>query len=148
MVVTKAGVQFENHSLVKFSTRIPKLNKEEGERMSNVLIHCKAEARLECCSQFPKQVPATEEADPLQTNVTQVLPSQLDDQLFQDIGCIFRGGEPGKDNATISRHERRQLKRLLKMYLPGCCFQCDVTEESPKDAFIAILRSLSGRSDQ
>ena len=94
-MLVKAGEQFENHRLVKFPTRIPKLNKEERERMMKVLIHCKAEARVECFSSFPKQVPATEEAGPLQTNVTQVkagtlqtknvtqvLPSQLDDQLF------------------------------------------------------------------
>jgi hypothetical protein len=125
----KAGEQFENHRLVKFPTRIPKLNKEERERMMKVLIHCKAEARVECFSSFPKQVPATEEAGPLQTNVTQVkagphqtknvtqvLPSQLDDQLFQDIGCIFRGEQEG-DRATISRYERRRLKRLIKIYL-------------------------------
>jgi hypothetical protein len=108
----KAGEQFENQSLVKLPTRIPKLNKEERERMVKVLAHCGAEARPECFSSFPKQVPATEEAGPLKTNVSQVLPSQLDDQLFQDIGCIFRG-----EQQTMSRYERRQLKRLLKIYL-------------------------------
>ena len=41
-----------------------------------------------------------------------------------------------------------ELDKQIKMYLPGCCFECDITEESPKDAFIAILRSLSERSDQ
>jgi hypothetical protein len=113
MVVTKAGRQFGNHSLVKFPTSILKLNKEERERMSNFLIHCKAEARLECLSSFPKQMPVNGEAGPPpKTNVTQVLPSQLDDQLFQDIGCIFRG-----EQQTISRYERRRLKRLLKIYL-------------------------------
>ena len=125
----KAGVQFENQSLVKFPTHIPKLNKEERERMMKVLVHCKAEDRLECISSFPKQGPTTEEAGPLQTNVTQVdagplqtkdvtqvLPSELDDQLFQDIGCIFRGDQEGVE-AIISRHERRRLKRLIRMYL-------------------------------
>ena len=127
----KAGGQFENHSLVKFPTHIPKLNKEERERMMKVLVHCKAEDRLvvECISSFPKQGPTTEEVGPLQTNVTQVdagplqtkdvtqvLPSELDDQLFQDIGCIFRGDQEGVE-AIISRHERRRLKRLIRMYL-------------------------------
>jgi hypothetical protein len=103
MVVTKAGGQFENHRPVKFPTHFPKLNKEERERLSNVLIHCRAKApQLECLSAFPRQMPATEEAGPLlQTNVTKVLPSELDNQLFQDIGCIFCGGQDG-DKAIIS----------------------------------------------
>jgi hypothetical protein len=79
----KAGVQFENHRLVKFTTPIPKLNKDERRKMSKVLTHCNAEARFESLSSSPKQVQATNEADPLpKTNVTEVLPSQLDDQLF------------------------------------------------------------------
>jgi hypothetical protein len=86
----KAGEQFENHRLVKFPTHIPKLNKEERRKISNVLIHCKAEAQFKLLSSSPKQVPATEEAGPLpKRNVTEVLPSQLDDQLFLDIGRIF-----------------------------------------------------------
>jgi hypothetical protein len=117
MVVTKAGRPFENHSLVKFPTSIIKLNKEEKERMSNFLIHCKAEARLECLSSFPKQMPVNGEAGPPpKTNVTEVLPSQLlDDQLFLDIGRIFHREQ--EDKATISRYEQRQLKRLIRSYL-------------------------------
>ncbi len=104
-MLVKAGEQFENHRLVKFPTRIPKLNKEERRKMSKVLTHCKAEAQFKPLSSSPKQMQATKEARPLpKTNLTEVLPSQLDDRLFLDIGQIFRGEQ--EDKAAISRHEQ------------------------------------------
>ena len=81
--------------------------------MSNVLIHCKAEAQFKSLSTSPKESPGPQQEN---NAVQEMLPSQLDDQLFLDIGCIFRGQEQGK-LSTINRHERRLLKRVIKTYL-------------------------------
>jgi hypothetical protein len=52
----KAGEQFEKHCLFKFPNHIPKLNKEERRRRSDVLSCCKAGAQFKPLSSSPKDL--------------------------------------------------------------------------------------------